>query len=161
MNITEQIDQIENEDELRKIRQYADDRLQKVKEIHEQNSVEELRKKYKDKYLLIYGRDFSTTVSTQNKNDIKIVHVIDIAFQGHGFIRCLAKVIHIEYDTESNFLQHLTSSEMAQVNVSYFEDSSYDFKEHEIEKIITANEVNGIIQEAKDHQKMIFDSWDI
>ena len=161
MTITEQIDQIENEDELRKIRQYADDRLQKIKEIHNQNSVEELRKKYKDKYLLIYGRDFSTPVSTQNKDDIKIVHVIDIVFQGHGFIRCLAKVIHIEYDTESNFLKHITSSEIAQVNVNYFEDSSFDFKEHEIEKIITANEANGIIQEAKEYQQKIFDSWDV
>lgn len=162
-NIKEQIGNLTNEDELRELREFADARLQQVKEEKAFAKKEVLESKYKDKYIVIYGSDWmkNSRICTKNENDITIAHILNISFQGRGFFRCHAKVIHIEYDSESSFVSHLTADGFNEVNIHCFEDTQYDLNENEIDKIITQNEANEIIADAKKLQKEIMKNWNL
>ena len=155
------IEQIEDETVLRSIRDSADERLQKIRDEKERLSKEELEKKYKDKYLLIYGKAFTMSSTYKNENDITIVHVKDIDFQGHGFFRCSATELHIEYDTESNAIKHLVSNDFGECKISFDVNDQYDVRESEIEKIIDLKEVKEIIAKAREYQNKIMDVWDV
>lgn len=162
-NIKEQIGNLTNEDELRELREFADARLQQVKEEKAFAKKEVLEAKYKDKYIVKYGSNWMTNsrICTKNENDITIAHILNISFQGRGFFRCHAKVIHIEYDSESSFVSHLTADGFNEVNIHCFEDAQYDLNENEIDKIITQNEANEIIADAKKLQKEIMKNWNL
>ena len=162
-DIKEKIGNLTNEDELRELREFADARLQQVKEEKAFAKKEVLEAKYKDKYIVKYGSDWkkNSSASPKNENDITIAHILNISFQGRGFFRCHAKVIHIEYDTESSMISHLTSDGFNEVNIHCFEDTQYDLRESEIDKIITQNEANGLIADAKKLQKEIMNNWDL
>ena len=162
-DIKEKIGNLTNEDELRELREFADARLQQVKEEKAFAKKEVLEAKYKDKYIVKYGSDWmkNSSASPKNENDITIAHILNISFQGRGFFRCHAKVIHIEYDSESSMIAHLTSDGFNEVNIHCFEDTQYDLRESEIDKIITQNEANGLIADAKKLQKEIMKNWDL
>ena len=98
-DLKEKICNLTDENELREIRDYADARLQQVKEEKAFAKKEILEAKYKDKYIVKYGSNWiqnSRTLS-KNENDITIAHILNISFQGRDFFRCHAKVIHIKY----------------------------------------------------------------
>ena len=162
-DIKEKISNLTAEDELRELREFADARLQQVKEEKAFAKKEVLEAKYKDKYIVKYGSDWmqNSRICTKNKNDITIAHILNISFQGRGFFRCHAKVIHIEYNSESTFISHLTSDGFNEVNIHCFEDTQYDLNESDIDKIITQNEANGMIADAKKLQKEIMKNWDL
>lgn len=162
-DIKEKISNLTVEDELRELRDFADARLQQVKEEKAFAKKEVLESKYKDKYIVKYGSDWmkNNITSTKNENDITIAHILSISFQGRGFFRCHAKVIHIEYDTESSMISHLTSDGFNEVNIHCFEDTQYDLNENDIDKIISQNEANEIIADAKKLQKEIMKNWDL
>lgn len=161
--IVKLIDTMIDENALRSIRSVADNRLQEVKKQKELADKVDLEDKYRDKYLLIYGRTMAMMPSavTVNKNDIKIVHVKEINFKGNGFFSCKAKVLHIDYDNESNVLKHLSSSEYGSCYVSYTFDDQFSLNERDIDKIITKEEALEYIKEAKDIQKQMIEGLDI
>lgn len=162
-DIKEKIGNLTNEVELRELREYAEARLQQVKEEKAFAKKEVLEAKYKDKYIVKYGHDWiqSDRTFSKNENDITIAHILSINFQGSGFFRCHAKVIHIEYDSESSMISHLTSNGFNEVNMHCYEDTQFDLREDEIDKIITQNEANGIIADAKKYQKEIMNNWNL
>ena len=82
---------ITNEDDLRELREYSDKCLQEVKESKAFKCKAKLENEYKDKYLLRYGRNIGKAVSTVNKKDMEIIHIIEIVFAGKGFFRCKVK----------------------------------------------------------------------
>lgn len=162
-DIKEQIGNLTNENELRELREFADARLQQVKEEKAFAKKEVLESKYKDKYIVKYGHDWiqSDRAFSNNENDITIAHIMSVSFQGQGFFRCHARVIHIEYDSESSMISHLSADGFNEVNIHCYEDTQYDLREDEIDKIITQNEANEIIADAKKLQKEIMKNWDL
>lgn len=161
-DIKEKISKLSNEDELRELREYADARLQQVKDEKAIANKEVLEAKYKDKYLVIYGSDgFKIGAGNTNKNDIKIVHVLDISFVGRRRFRCHAKVIHIQYDSESTFISHLTANGFNEIRMECFEDAQFDLDEANINEIIDENQANKMIADAKKYQKEIMKNWNL
>ena len=151
---------ITDETELKKIRDIADKRLHEVKAEKEYKQKELLEEKYRGKYLLFYGRNVSMMCTTKNPNDIKIVHVLDIHFQGNGFFRVKAKIIHIKYNDEWQQIKHLTS-DWTSSYISCSEDDSFDIREGDIDEIIDKQKVDKMIKNLKDTQNRIFDNWDM
>lgn len=165
MNVEDIIDEIckvqNDENGLRKIRDIADSCLQHEKEMKAMQQKDILEKKYKGKYLLIYGH-YITMMSTQeNHNDMKIVYVEDISFQGNNFFRCKAKGIHIKYNDEYNEIAHLTSNDYGSCYISYFDDDQFSLNENDISKIIDKVEVDKILSKAKQDFNTIVDSWEL
>ena len=160
-DIKEKIGNLSNEDELRELREYADARLQQVKDEKALANKEVLEAKYKDKYLVKYGSALMKAGGIPNTNDITIIHVLNIDFQGRGFFRCHAKVIHIEYDSEMSLVGHLSAAGYNEIHLECFEDSQYDLNEADINKIIDENEANQMIADAKEFQKEIMKNWNL
>ena len=145
---------------LRSIRNFADKCVQDAKESAAKVNKAELEKKFLDKYLVIYGSHVTMMSSLPNKNDIKIVHVLDIDFQGNGFFRCHAKVVHIKFNDEWNQVAHLTS-DWGSSYISYSDDTQYDVYEKNIDMIIDKAEADKIVADAKADYNKIVESWDI
>lgn len=160
-DIKEKISKLSNEDELRELREYADCRLQQVKDEKAWANKEVLEEKYKDKYLVIYGSSLMKAASLPNKDDIRIVHVLGISFIRRGSFRCHAKVIHIEYDTESSIVNHLAANRVNEIRMECFEDAQYDLNEADINEIIDENQANKMIADAKKYQKEIMKNWNL
>jgi len=159
--LKEKICKLSDENELRDIRDYADARLQQVKEEKAFAKKEILEAKYKDKYLVKYGSSLMKSGTLPNKDDITIIHVLDIAFQGRDFFRCHAKVIHIKYDDDMGIVGHLSAAGYNDINIQCYEDSQYDLHESDIAEIIDQNKANQIIAEAKEFQKEIMKNWNL
>jgi len=159
--LKDKIKAITDENSLRSLREYSDRCLQEAKEKKAQASKSELEAKYKDKYLVIYGRHVMMMASIPNKNDIKIVHVLGIEFKGNGFFRCHAKIVHIKFNDELKQVAHLTS-DWGSSYVSYSEDEQFDIHESDIDEVYDDNtEIKKLIQLAKDDFNTIIDSWDV
>lgn len=153
---------ITNEDDLRELREYADTCLQAVKESKAFKCKAKLENKYKDKYLLKYGRNVCKAFSsTANKNDMEIIHIIEIEFVGQGFFRCKVKGIHIKFDDDYEQISHLTANDWGSAYVSYIEDEQYDLREDEIDEIITKEKAMELIEVAKNDFNDIITQWDI
>lgn len=151
---------ITNEDDLRELREYADTCLQAVKESKAFKCKAKLENKYKDKYLLIYGRFIGKAFSSVNKKDMTIIHVEEIEFSGRGFFRCKVKGIHIKFDDEYERISHLTA-DWGSAYVSFIEDNQYDLREDEIDEIITKEKAMELIEVAKNDFNDIITKWDI
>lgn len=154
------IDKVEDESALRQIRNYADNVLQNVKKQKELMNKTELENKYKGKYLLMYGSYASMTHRETNKNDIKIIHVLDIDFKGNGFFRCHAKVIHFKFGDEYKSIAHL-NSDWDSAYISITDDEQYDINEREISKVIDKNEAEKIIDKYKENYLNLMKNWRI
>lgn len=152
---------ITNEDDLRELREYADTCLQEVKESKAFKCKAKLENKYKDKYLLKYGRNIGKAISTVNKKDMEIIHVIEIEFVGKGFFRCKVKGVQIKFDDEYRQLSHLTANDWGSVYVSYVDDEQYDIREDQIDEIITKEKAMELIEIAKNDFNDIVTKWDI
>lgn len=151
---------ITDETELKQIRDMADKRLEKIREAKQIEQKEILEEKYRGKYLVFYGRNVSMMCTTKNPNDIKIVHVLDIHFQGNGFFRVKARIIHIKYNDEWQQIKHLTS-DWTSSYISCSEDDSFDIHESDIDEIIDKQKVDNMIKNLKDTQNRIFDNWEM
>lgn len=160
INLKNQIDLIEDEATLREIRSIADNRLQEVKQSKKETRKQEAETKYKNKYLLVYGRTYSMTISEKNELDLKIYKVLDIEFSTDDFFRCSAKLIHIEYDNEFDEI-HLTSTNYGSCKIEFSVDSSCDIYENRIEKILTKEEVQDILKTAKENQLKLIEQWEL
>lgn len=152
---------ITNEDDLRELRNYADMCLQEVKDSKTFKCKAKLENKYKDKYLLKYGRNICKAFSTVNKKDMEIIHVLEIEFAGKGFFRCKVKGVQIKFDDEYKQIAHLTANDWGSVYVSYIEDEQYDICENQIDEIITKEKAMELIEIAKNDVNDIVTKWDI
>ena len=154
------IDKVEDESALRQIRNYADNVLQNVKKQKELINKTEIENKYKGKYLLMYGSYASMTHRETNKNDIKIIHVLDTDFKGHGFFRCHAKVLHFKFGDEYESIKHL-SSDWDSAYISITDDEQYDINENEISEVIDKDEAEKIIDKYKENYLNLMKNWSI
>ena len=158
----EDIGQLTDEKELKDIRDMAAARLEQIREEKEVISKQELDKKYKDKYLLFYGKKVTMSGPFElDKSQLKIVHVIDCQFRGRDFIRVQAKVIEIRYDSEPAALMRLGCTGFGECHTEFYEDLNYDFHEKNIVKIIDKNEVNEMVKQAVDYNNNILANWDV
>lgn len=156
------IGQLTDENELKDIRDMAAARLEQIREEKAVSSKQELDKKYKDKYLLFYGKQLTMSgPSEPDKNHLKIVHVIDCNFRGRDFIRVQAKVIEIQYDSEPTSLMKLGCTGFGECHTEFYEDFNYDFHENQIVKIIDKNEVNEMVKKAVDYNNYMMAEWDV
>ena len=133
-NIKNEIDIVNDIPSLRELRDYADARLQQLKQDTYQAKIDEYNEKYKDKYLLIYGKTYDTVYSV-NPNEIKIVHVLDVTFGREESFRCLAKTIEINYASEETIVNHLSAKSYSECHVSMFVEDQYDVTISNIQKI--------------------------
>lgn len=154
------INELTSESELRELRNYADTRLQSLKEAKEMENKSEHENRYKGKYLLLYGRTVSMTHSEVNKNEMRIVHVEDINFVGRGFFRCKVKSIHINFDDEWKKIAHITG-DWGSAYVSYTVDDNFDLREEDIDEIISKEKAMELITNAKEDFNNIITTWDI
>ena len=153
------INEIDGVSQLRDIREFADLHVQLAKEAEALANSAELEAKYRGKYLIMYGRHVSMMMSTQNKNDIRIVHVLDIKFKGHGFFRCHARVIHIKFNDEWKQISHLTS-DWGSSYISYTDDKQYDIHENDIDEIVDKGRAEELVRRAKEDYMKIANRWD-
>ena len=159
--LKDKIKTITDENSLRSLREFSDKCLQEAKEKKAQAIKSELEAKYKDKYLVMYGKHVMMMASTQNKNDIKIVHVLDIDFKGLGFFRCHAKIVHIKFNDEWKQVSHLTS-DWGSSYISYSEDEQFDIHESDIDEVHDDNTaIKDLIKSAKDDFNDIINTWDV
>lgn len=160
--LKQEIDKIQDENTLKDVRDYAAQNLEKIRTAKRETELSTINDKYKDKYLLIYGRTLTMNVSCseENKYDMKIVHVLDVNFVGTEFFRCHAKVIHIEYDNEMDMIKHLTS-DFGCTTVDYEEDEQYDVRIYEIAEMIDKEKVDELVKQAKQDINNMLDQWDI
>ena len=158
-DIKKWIRSLSDEDALRELRDYSDEHLQDLKERKARSSKAEIEEKYRDKYLVFYGRHVAMTSRVPNMNDITIVHVLDVDFVGRGFFRCHVREIHIKYDDEWNQVSHLTS-DWGSAYISCSDDTQYDIRENEIDGIIDREKVMEIVGKARENCAKIADMWD-
>ena len=159
-DIFESINAIDDTAQLQQISKFVTDKLAEKRRQRSEIAKQELEKKYKDKYLLCYGKFVAMTQTTVNENDMTIIHVLDIKFQGNGFFRCHAKSITIKFNDEYAQIRHLTG-DWGSSHIEYDDDEQYDIKESNISKIITKEEANDLIKKAKEDFETITSSWDI
>ena len=80
------IDGLTSESELRELRNYADTRLQSLKEAKEMENKSEHENRYKGKYLLLYGRTVSMShseVNTQLSVKITMLNKLSLSLLHH------------------------------------------------------------------------------
>lgn len=154
--IKKNIDASFSENDLKELRDYAGSRLEEVRKQKALSNKAELELKYKGKYILCYGHSMQIG---KNKNDIKIVYVEDTDFQGHGFFRCKAKIIEIKYNDDYNLASHIGAEDYGEVYVSFEHDDQYSFYEHDIDRILTKDEIIEMLDEAKAAQIDMMDEW--
>ena len=159
-DIYESINAIDDINQLKQINRLVTDKLAEIRKQHSESEKQELEKKYKDKYLLCYGKFVAMTQTTVNENDMTIIHVLDIKFQGNGFFRCHAKAITIKFNDEYDQVYHLTG-DWGSTHIEYDENEQYDIRESDISKIITKDEANNLIKKAKEDFETITSTWDI
>lgn len=155
---------INDEDALRALRNAADEKLQKVKEEKRAAEIKLIADDYLDKYLISYGHTFANgrgSCMQVNTDDMTIVHIKSIEFKGRNFFRCTANVIKIEYDGEYEWLNAgLNCTDFGQVNIRCYTTPSFDIKDNMQFKVISKEEVDKIINEAKAATKDCFELWD-
>ncbi len=155
---------INDEDDLRALRNAADEKLQKVKEEKRAAEIKLVASEYLDKYLIAYGNTFSGShgcMMKVNENDITIVHVKSIDFKGRNFFRCEANVLKIEYDNEHEWLDAgLNSKDFRHVNIRTYSTPSFDIKDDMKFKIISKEEVEEFVKEAKTIANADLNEWD-
>lgn len=154
------INEIDDINRLKLLKIFVSDKIDKIRKQHSEFERQELEKKYKDKYLLCYGKFVAMAQSTVNENDMTIIHVLDIKFQGNGFFRCHAKAITITFNDEYDQVYHLTG-DWGSTHIEYDENEQYDIRESDISKIITKEEANALIKKAKEDFETIISTWDI
>ena len=155
---------INDEDTLRALRNAADEKLQKVKEDKRAAEIKLVADDYLDKYMISYGHTFANgngSCMRINTDDMTIIHIKSIDFKGRNFFRCTANVIKIEYDDEHEWLHAgLNCTDFGQVNVRCYTTPSFDIKADMQFKVISKEDVDKIINEAKAATKDCFELWD-
>ena len=82
---------------LRSIREWADTQVQSLKKEKEQKELDKYRPDIEGKFIKKIHRSWNGPVTVPNPNDFEIAYIKKIDFVGHGFVRCKAVVISIEY----------------------------------------------------------------
>ena len=160
--IAEKIDKMLDEETLRSIRNYSDNRLQTVKNQKEMAQKANLESKYLDKYILIIGRNFTMSgYSEPDPNNITIAHVLSIKFQGRGFFRCHAKVFKINFNNEFKSISHLTANASASCELELFDDEQFDFSETNRLEIISKEKALSLINESKESIVKLMENADL
>lgn len=158
--LKELINSCTSEASLREIREYADSKLQKVKQSNAENAKEAIAQKYANKYLLIYGHCYDGPRRVINKSEQTIVYVRDIMFSGVGFFRCSAQTVTIKVDDECEAVKQLGSKDWGSYAVSFSDTDQFDVHEGEIAEILPPAQVTKIIDKAKRIHEKILDTWD-
>ena len=161
--ITEKIDKMLDEETLRSIRNYSNNRLQEVKTQKEMAQKANLESKYLNKYILIMCIKNITKIghSDPNPNDLTIAHVISIKFQGRGFFRCHAKVCKIHFNNEFKSIAHLTANASASCELEIFDDEQFDFHEYDRLEIISKEKALALIKESKESIVKLMENVDL
>ena len=161
-NITEikkSIKELNDESGLRSLREYADSCLQKVKEQKAAASIDKIAKKYKDKYLLLYGRHYTRLTSFVNPAEFTIIHVEDIEYAGATHFRCKAKIICVghndKYSAESFLADKYDGFKLVVKS-----DHQRNIKYSDIDEIITKEKATEMINEFKQKVCASCDNWE-
>lgn len=137
---------------LRSIREWADRQVQSLKKTKEQEELSKFKPEIEGKYLLKVNRKWQGPVTIPNPNDFEIAYIKKIDFVGHGFVRCKAVVISIEYSGIEQQLDKggLTAKAFDGVQVSSWVDNQYDVSFEYIKgpRILTQQEVEKEINDA-------------
>ena len=161
-NITEiknSIKELSDESSLRSLREYADSCLQKVKEQKAAASIDKIAKKYKDKYLLLYGRHYTRLASMVNPAEFTIVHVEDIDYAGATHFRCKAKLIRaVQGDKFS--AEGFLVDKYAGFKLEVKTDHQHNIEYSDIDEIITKEKATEMINEFKKKICDTCDGWE-
>lgn len=161
--IEDKIDKMLDEETLRKIRNYSDNRLQAVKNQKEMAQKAYLESKYLDKYILITGSKNITRMglSDPDPNNFMIAHILSIKFQGSGFFRGHAKVCKIHFNNEFKSIAHLTANASASCELEMFDDEQFDFRETDRLEIISKEKALSLIKESKESIVKLMENVDL
>ena len=158
-NITEiknSIKGLSDESSLRSLREYADSCLQKLKEQKAAASIDKIAKKYKDKYLLLYGRHYTRLTSIVNPAEFTIVYVEDIDYAGATHFRCKVKLIRAAQGDKFS-AEGFLADKYAGFKLEVKTDHQHNIEYSDIDEIITKEKATEMINEFK---KKICDSCD-
>ena len=113
---------------LRSIREWADTQVQSLKKEKEQKELDKYRPDIEGKFIKKIHRSWNGPVTVPNPNNFEIAYIKKIDFVGHGFVRCKAVVISIEYSGIEQQLDKggLTAKSFDGVQVSSWIDNQYD-----------------------------------
>lgn len=161
--IENKIDKMFDEETLRCIRNYSDNRLQAVKNQKEMAQKATLESKYLDQYILIIGSKNITKIgySDPDPNDLTIAHILSIKFQGRGFFRGHAKVCKVHFNNEFKSIAHLTANACASCEMEMFDDEQFDFHESDRLEIISKEKALELIKEAKESIVKLMENVDL
>lgn len=159
MGIEEIIADSNEEDFLRRIRDLANSRLQKVKDEKYQKNMGELTNRYVGKYLLLYGRHVAMTTSFPNQNDIKILYVKEISYAGIGKFLATGRMLHICIDDQYEAIKHLSDNTFSSVTFAISEGAQIHVSENDIDKIVDPDKIDQIIKNAVGLQSEIIKAW--
>lgn len=161
-NITEiknSIKGLSDESSLRSLREYADSCLQKIKEQKAAASIDKIAKKYKDKYLLLYGRHYTRLASIVNPAEFTIVHVEDIDYAGATHFRCKAKIIRAAQGDKFSAEGFLVDK-YAGFKLEVKTDHQHNIDYGDIDEIITKEKATEMINEFKKKVCSNCDNWE-
>lgn len=161
--IEDKIDLMFDEETLRKIRNYSDNRLQAVKNQKEMAQKATLESKYLDQYILIMGSKNITMIghSDPDPNDLTIAHILSIKFQGRGFFRGHAKVCKIHFNNEFKSISHLTANASASCELEMFDDEQFDFHESDRLEVISKEKALELIKVSKESIVNLMENVDL
>ena len=122
-----------------------------------------LESKYLDKYILIMGSKNITKIghSDPDQNDLTIVHVLSVKFQGMGFFRGHAKVCKIHFNNEFKSIAHLTANVSASCELEMFDDEQFDFRDSDRLEIISKEKALALIKESKESIVKLMENVDL
>ena len=159
-SIDENIETSDDIEFLRRIRDLADQRLQQVKNERYKAGIADLRNKYVGKYVLIYGKQFTMTMSFTNKNDINIFHIKEITdVCSDKMFRIIGRQLRICTDDQYEEIKHISASASGSLIVSVTDGETKSLYEKDIEAILEPAQVDEYIKHAAGLQSELLKAW--
>lgn len=159
--VKEAIEKCDNENELRELRQCADSRLQTVKQEHAVSKREDFVTKYKGKYILMYGKNYTRISSFDNFHKTTIVLVEDVKSVSYDFMYVSGKRLEIDYSctTYDARLVDINEDNTGNVKITNSTEEDYRIDFHEISAIVDSAKVEEIKQKALTNVGKLLEGW--
>ena len=141
----------------RSLRDWADDKVQSMKQAKEKKKLEKYKPDIEGKFLRQCEYKWEGPIQVPDPNNTKIVYVKKIDFVGTGFIRCNVVVINITYGgfKERVDLAGFSSKDFGELCMSVWEDDQYDisFEYLKDPQYMIKEEVEKTINDALENNK--------